>query len=133
LVGFRRIAKSLLDARRFAFVSIDLDPDLPPKKMYSNLRQLGVINKVEVEVHVERMNQFFVTRSLPQNELDFDIPVRIASASAFLLLANNQRTLSGNIQKEEMHSSEGAYKICKKVLQLLKYIATMPVGTSPNA
>jgi hypothetical protein len=25
---------------------------------------------------VERMNQFFVTRSLHQNEFDFDIPVR---------------------------------------------------------
>jgi hypothetical protein len=47
--------------RRSAFVSINLDPDLPPKKLYSNLRQLGVINgsdKVEVEVDVERMNQF---------------------------------------------------------------------------
>jgi hypothetical protein len=58
----RRIAKSLLDGRRAAFVSINLDPDLPPKMLYSNLRQLGVINgsnKVEVEVDVERMNQFF--------------------------------------------------------------------------
>jgi hypothetical protein len=76
----RRIAKGLLDARRSAFVSINLDPDLPPKKLYSNLRQLGVINgsnKVEVEVDVVRMNQFFVTRKLPQNELDFDIPVRL--------------------------------------------------------
>jgi hypothetical protein len=47
----RRIAKSLLDAHRSAFVSINLDPDLPPKKFYSNLLQLGVINgsnKVEV-------------------------------------------------------------------------------------
>jgi hypothetical protein len=26
---------------------------------------------------VERMNQFFVTRCMPQNELDFDIPVRL--------------------------------------------------------
>jgi hypothetical protein len=24
------------------------------------------------------MNQFFVTQSLPQNELDFDIPVRLS-------------------------------------------------------
>jgi hypothetical protein len=40
----RRIAKYLLDARRSAFVSVNLDPDLPPKKLYSNLRQLGVIN-----------------------------------------------------------------------------------------
>jgi hypothetical protein len=79
-VDRRRIAKSLLDARPSAFVSINLDPDLPPKKLYSNLRQLDVIkesNKVEVAVDVVRMNQFFVTRSLPQNELDFDIPVRL--------------------------------------------------------
>jgi hypothetical protein len=32
-VDRRRIAKSLLDARRSAFVSINLDPDLPPKKL----------------------------------------------------------------------------------------------------
>jgi hypothetical protein len=47
--------------------------------MYWNLRQMGIINgsnKVEVEVDVERMNQFFVKLSLPQNELDFDISVR---------------------------------------------------------
>jgi hypothetical protein len=76
----RMIAKYLLDARRSAFVSVNLDPDLPPKKLYSNLRQLGVINgsnRVEDEVDVERMNQFFVTRNLPQSELDFDIPVRL--------------------------------------------------------
>jgi hypothetical protein len=63
----RRIAKSLLDAHRSTFLSINLDPDVPPKKLYSNLRQLGIINessKVEMEVDVERMNQFFVTRSL---------------------------------------------------------------------
>jgi hypothetical protein len=30
-----------------------------------------------VEVDVERMNQFFVTQSLPKNELDFDIPVKL--------------------------------------------------------
>jgi hypothetical protein len=44
------------------------------------MRQLCVINgsnKVEVEVYMKRINQFFVTRSLPQNELDFDIPVRL--------------------------------------------------------
>jgi hypothetical protein len=75
-----RIAQSLLDARRSAFVSIKLDPDLPPKKLQSNLRQLGVTNgsnKVEVEVDVERMNQFFVSRNLPQTKLDFEIPVRL--------------------------------------------------------
>jgi hypothetical protein len=57
-----------------------LDPDLHSKKLYSNLRQLGIINgsnKVEVDVDVEKMNQFFVTRSLPQNQLDFEIPVRL--------------------------------------------------------
>jgi hypothetical protein len=37
----RRIAKSLLDGHRSTFVSINLDPDLPPKKLYSNLCQLG--------------------------------------------------------------------------------------------
>jgi hypothetical protein len=33
----RRTAESLLDACFPAFVSINLDPDLPPKKLYSNL------------------------------------------------------------------------------------------------
>jgi hypothetical protein len=54
-VKIAMIAKILLDACRSAFWSINLDPDLPPKKLYSNLCQLGVIdgsNKVEVEVDV---------------------------------------------------------------------------------
>jgi hypothetical protein len=38
----RRIAKSLLDARRSAFVSINLDPDLPPKKLYSKFESSSV-------------------------------------------------------------------------------------------
>jgi hypothetical protein len=77
-VDRRRIVKSLLNTRRSAFVSVNLDPDFSPKKLYLNLCQLGIINgsnKVEMKVDVERMNQFFVTQSLPQNELDFDIPV----------------------------------------------------------
>jgi hypothetical protein len=52
-VDRRSFANSLLDARHSVFVSIILDPDLFPKKLYSNLRQLGVINgsnKVEEEV-----------------------------------------------------------------------------------
>jgi hypothetical protein len=57
-----------------------------PKKLYSNLRQLGVINesnKVEVENDVERMNPFFVMRSFPQNELAFEIPVRLGDVTEF--------------------------------------------------
>jgi hypothetical protein len=53
----RRIAKSLLDAHRSAFMSINSNPDLPPKKLYSNLCHLGVINgsnKVKVGFDVER-------------------------------------------------------------------------------
>jgi hypothetical protein len=43
-VDRRGIARSLLDARRATFLSFNLDPDLPPKNLHSNLRQLGVIN-----------------------------------------------------------------------------------------
>jgi hypothetical protein len=60
-------------------VKVGRSNSLPRIRMYSNLRQLGVINgsnKVKVEVDVKRMNQF-VARSLPQNELDFAIPVRL--------------------------------------------------------
>jgi hypothetical protein len=73
LVGlrvYRKFEKSLLSTRRSAFLSIKLFRRQiriqPLKKLYSNLRQLGVINgtnKVELGVDVEKINPFFVTQS----------------------------------------------------------------------
>jgi hypothetical protein len=43
----------------------NLDPGLPPKKLYDNLRGLGVVNKPEgfgADVDVERMHNFFLLR-----------------------------------------------------------------------
>jgi hypothetical protein len=61
------------------FVSVNLDSGLPPKKLYDNLRRLGVINGPERfngDVDVERLSSFFF---LPSQSLgtgvDFDVPV----------------------------------------------------------
>jgi hypothetical protein len=87
----RGFVKSLLRACRSAFVSINLDPDFDRCR---NLRQLGVIfngsNKIKVVIDVERMNQFFMTRSLPQNELDFDIPVRLGVPEFLFITVDSQ-------------------------------------------
>jgi hypothetical protein len=42
------------------FVSVNLDPGLPPKKLYDNLRRLSVINVPErFNVDVEWLSNFF--------------------------------------------------------------------------
>jgi hypothetical protein len=44
------------------FVSVNLDPGLPPEKLYGNLCRLGVINGPErfnSDVNVERISNFF--------------------------------------------------------------------------
>jgi hypothetical protein len=45
------------------FVSINLGPDLPPRKLYDNLLRLGVINGPERfsgDIDVERLSSFFL-------------------------------------------------------------------------
>jgi hypothetical protein len=60
------------------FVSINLDLSLPPRKLYDNLRRLGVINGPERfsgDVDVERLSNFFLTRTSLSTGIDFDVPV----------------------------------------------------------
>jgi hypothetical protein len=45
-------------------VSVNLDPSLPQRKLYQNLRGLEVVNapeRVQVEMDVERLNNYFLT------------------------------------------------------------------------
>jgi hypothetical protein len=39
---------------------------------------------------LERMKQFFVTRSLSQNELDFDIPVRVGVSEFYFITVDSR-------------------------------------------
>jgi hypothetical protein len=57
------------------FVSINLIHGLPPRKLYDNLRRLGVINGPERfsgDVDVKRLSSFFLSLS---TGIDFDVPV----------------------------------------------------------
>jgi hypothetical protein len=61
-ISKRRQADALLESKYSQFVSINLNPDLPPRKLYDNLRRLGVINGPERfggDVDVERLSSFF--------------------------------------------------------------------------
>jgi hypothetical protein len=60
------------------FVSVNLDPGILSKKLYDNLRRLGVINGPERfnrDVYVERLSSFFLTRPSLSTGIDFDVPV----------------------------------------------------------
>jgi hypothetical protein len=61
-ISKRRQADALVERKYSQFVSINLNPDLPPRKLYDNLRRLGVINGPERfggDVDVERLSSFF--------------------------------------------------------------------------
>jgi hypothetical protein len=59
-----RHAVALLERKYSEFVSVNLDPGLPSRKLYNNLRRLGVINGPERfngDVDVERLSSCFLT------------------------------------------------------------------------
>jgi hypothetical protein len=61
-ISKRRHADALVEKKYSQFVSINLDPGLSPRKLYDNLRRLGVINEPERiggDVDVERLSSFF--------------------------------------------------------------------------
>jgi hypothetical protein len=61
-ISKRRHADALVERKYSQFVSNNLDPGLPPRKLYDNLRRLGVINGPERfggDVDVERLSSFF--------------------------------------------------------------------------
>jgi hypothetical protein len=63
----RRYSDGLVERKYGGFVSVNLDPSLPQRKLYQNLRGLGIVNASErpqVEMDVERLNNYFLTRPL---------------------------------------------------------------------
>jgi hypothetical protein len=63
----RRYADSLVERKYAGFVSEKLDPSLPQRKLYQNLRGLEVVNapeKLQVEMDLERLNNYFLRRPL---------------------------------------------------------------------
>jgi hypothetical protein len=52
----------LVERKYSEFVSVNLHPGLPPKKLYDNLRRLGVINgpeRLSGDVDVELLSNIF--------------------------------------------------------------------------
>jgi hypothetical protein len=61
-IAKRRHADALVERKYSEFVSVNFDPGLPSKKLYDNLRRLGVINgpeRFDGDVDVERLSNFF--------------------------------------------------------------------------
>jgi hypothetical protein len=53
---------SLVELKYGGFVSVNLDPSLPKRKLYQNLCGLGVLNapeRLQVEMDGERLNNYF--------------------------------------------------------------------------
>jgi hypothetical protein len=60
-IAKRRHADALVERRYSEFVSVNLDPGLPLRKLNDNLRRLGVINcsdRLTGYVDVERLSSF---------------------------------------------------------------------------
>jgi hypothetical protein len=52
-------------------------------------------NNIEVKIDIERMNQFFVTQSLPQNELEFEISLKLCvSEFSFITFESKEAVMS---------------------------------------
>jgi hypothetical protein len=71
----RRYAHGLVERKYCGFVSVNLNPSLPQRKLYQNLFGLGIVNapeKLQVEMGIVNayeklqveMNNYFLTRSL---------------------------------------------------------------------
>jgi hypothetical protein len=56
----RRHADALVERKYSEFVSVNLDPDLPPRKLYENLRRLGVNSpeRFNDDIDVELLSSF---------------------------------------------------------------------------
>jgi hypothetical protein len=63
----RRFADGLVERKYIGFVSVNLNPSLPQRRLYQNLRGLGVVKapaRLQVEMDVERLSNYFLTRPL---------------------------------------------------------------------
>jgi len=73
----RRVASNLSNFKHNRFVSGKLDPQLPSKKLFQNLRSLGLIkesNPAVTNMDVNRMNDFFLKKVNRNSDIDFAIP-----------------------------------------------------------
>jgi hypothetical protein len=90
-IAKRRHADALVERKYSEFVSVNLDPGLPPKKLHDNLRRLGVINGPERfngGVDVERLSSFFLRdRLLPTADSNGCCPVKFSDYRPISLLA----------------------------------------------
>jgi hypothetical protein len=58
-------------------VSVNLDPGLPPRKLYDNLRRLGAINGPEGLMWSGSV--VFFTKPSLSTRIDFDVPVSVSA------------------------------------------------------
>jgi hypothetical protein len=90
-----RHADALVERKYPEFVSVNLDPGLLPRKLYDNLRKLGVIYRAEKfgDVDVQRLSYFFY-----ETIIDFNVPVFSnvnVFQSGFFLYRSTQFVRSG--------------------------------------
>jgi hypothetical protein len=72
----RRYADGLVERKYGGFVSVNLDSRLPQWKLYQNLYGLRVVNapeRLQVEMDVERLNNYFLTRPLLNGAGEFAV------------------------------------------------------------
>jgi hypothetical protein len=80
----RRYADGLVERKYGGFASVNLDPSLLQRKLYQNLRGLGVVNapeRLQVEVDVERLINLFLTRLLLNGTGEFAFSFATVSES----------------------------------------------------
>jgi hypothetical protein len=71
-----RYPDGLVERKYSGFVSVNLDPSLPQRKLYQNLRGLEVVNapeRLQVEMDVERLNNYFLARPLLNGAGEFAV------------------------------------------------------------
>jgi hypothetical protein len=74
----RRVAKRLTVYHHSNFVTSNLDPRLPSKKLFDNLRKFGIVKSkksTKFDVNVDDLSNHFVVTPSDVSQLDFNIPV----------------------------------------------------------
>jgi hypothetical protein len=69
-------ADELVKRKYGGFVSVNLDPSLPQRKLYHKLLELEVVNapeKLQVAMDVDRLNNYFLTRPLLNGAGEFSV------------------------------------------------------------
>jgi Reverse transcriptase (RNA-dependent DNA polymerase) len=74
----RRLAKRVTVRKHSKFVGQYLNPRLPPKKLFTNLRKFGLIkckNNQKVDVDAEQLSNQFAVQPADERFLNFDVPI----------------------------------------------------------